>query len=204
MYRAQNDRGGGNGTNANPSLDEVQTAEPIGLLDYTKPARREALSDRCTTCHPRTSNRRGWSSNAAVQFLKRQGQSNQGISLQELNSGLSCVLPRRRTKCGNPADSLKEFLRQFPRVLVVGKQGKVFVRRRNRRATSTLNGTGFMAATSYSCTDEDDVTCLTDVTGKVHCIFSLYGFISVKYPLSTSAYFDLKVFENAQHRSLRS
>lgn len=61
-----------------------------------------------------------------------------------------------------------------------------------------------MATTSLSCTDEDDVTCLTNVTGKVYRIFSVYGFISVKYPISTSVYFDVKVFENAQHRSLRS
>ncbi|KAH9360483.1 hypothetical protein HPB48_009654 [Haemaphysalis longicornis] len=150
------------------------------------------------------SKRRGCSSNAAVKFLKRRVQSNQGISLQELNDHLSRLPPRMRTKCGNPAESLKEFLRQFPKVFVVGKQGRVYVRRRKRRTTSTLNGTCFMATTPQSCTDQDDVTCLTDVTGKVYPIFGVYGFISVKYPLSTSVYFDAKVFENAQQRSLRS
>ncbi|KAH9360104.1 hypothetical protein HPB48_003838 [Haemaphysalis longicornis] len=61
-----------------------------------------------------------------------------------------------------------------------------------------------MATTSHSCTDEDDVTCPTDVTGKVYRIFSVYGFISVKHPIRTSVYFDVKAFENAQHRSLPS
>ncbi|KAH9361987.1 hypothetical protein HPB48_014926 [Haemaphysalis longicornis] len=131
-------------------------------------------------------------------------QSNQGISLKELNDYLSRLPPRMRTTGGNPADSLKEFLRQFPKVFVVGKPGKVYMRRRKRRATSTLNGSGFMAASPHSYADEDHVPCLTDVTGKVHRIFSVCGFISVKYPMSTSVYFDGKVFENAQHRSLRS
>ncbi|KAH9375231.1 hypothetical protein HPB48_000349 [Haemaphysalis longicornis] len=150
------------------------------------------------------SKRRGTSSNAAVKFLKRRVQANQGISLQELSDQLSRLPPRMRTKYGTSAETLKEFLRQFPKVFVVGKQGKVYVRRRTRRATSTSNGTGFMATTSQSCTDEDDVTCLTDVTGKVYRIFSVYGFISVEYPINASVYFDVKVFENAQHKSLRS
>ncbi|KAH9362826.1 hypothetical protein HPB48_015211 [Haemaphysalis longicornis] len=126
------------------------------------------------------SKRSGCSSNSAVKFVKGRVQSNQGISLQELNDHLSRLPSRMMTKCGNPAESLRKFLRQFPKVFVVGKQGKVYVRRRKRRATSTLNDTGFVATTSHSCTDEDDVPCLTDVTGKVYCIFSVYGFISVK------------------------
>ncbi|KAH9370682.1 hypothetical protein HPB48_014011 [Haemaphysalis longicornis] len=150
------------------------------------------------------SKRMGTSSNAAVKFLKRRVQSNQGISLQQLTEYLSCLPPRMRTKYGNTTECLKEFLRQFPKVFVVSKQGKVYVRRRKRRVTSTLNGTGLMATTSHSFTDEDEVTCLTDVTGKVYRIFSVYGFIYVKYPISTSVYFDVKAFENAQHRSLRS
>ncbi|KAH9360824.1 hypothetical protein HPB48_009382 [Haemaphysalis longicornis] len=146
---------------------------------------------RCTNIRPvhdasPTSKRRGCLSNVAVKFPKRRGQSNQGISLQELNDHLPRLPPRMRTKCGNPAESFKEFLRQ------------------KRRATSTLNGTGFMATTSHSCKDEDDVPCLTDVTGKVYRVFSVYCFISVKYPMSTSVYFDMKVFQSAQHRSLRS
>ncbi|KAH9368709.1 hypothetical protein HPB48_004728 [Haemaphysalis longicornis] len=85
---------------------------------------------------------RSTSSNAAVKFLKRRVQSNQGISLQELYDHLCPFAASHEDK------------------------GKVYVRRRKRRANSTLNGTGFMATTSHSCTDEDDVTCLTDVAGR--------------------------------------
>ncbi|KAH9375293.1 hypothetical protein HPB48_016754 [Haemaphysalis longicornis] len=146
------------------------------------------------------SKRRGSSNNAAVKFLKKRVQPNQGISLQELTDQLARLPPRMRTQYGSSAESLKQFLSQFPKVFVISKRGNVYVRARSRRATSTHNGT----TTSHSCPEEDDVTCLTDVRGKVYRIFSVYGFISVKYPITTSVYFDVKVFENAQHRSLRT
>lgn len=61
-----------------------------------------------------------------------------------------------------------------------------------------------MASTSHHGTDERVVTCLTDVRGTVYRIFGVYGFISVKDPVNASVYFDVKVFEDAQHSSLRS
>ncbi|KAK8758409.1 hypothetical protein V5799_003960 [Amblyomma americanum] len=141
-----------------------------------------------------------------VKFLKERVESNQGISLQKLTGHLSQLPSDLRTKYGCSVKSLKIFLQQFPKVFVIRNQSNVYVRTKSRRPTSSLNGSmeSFVTSTSDRGTDDDEVTCLTNVKGTVYRIFNVYGFIAVKYPIKTSVYFDVQAFENAEHNNLPS
>ncbi|KAL1470773.1 hypothetical protein MTO96_024033 [Rhipicephalus appendiculatus] len=148
------------------------------------------------------------SSEAMVKFLKDRVESNQGISLQKLTGHLSQLPSDLRTKYGCSVKSLKIFLQQFPKVFVIRNQSNVYVRTRSRRATTeeatSLDGSMESFQTSASDRDDDDVTSLSNVVGTVYRIFNVYGFISVKYPIKTSVYFDVQAFENAEHNNLPS
>lgn len=143
-----------------------------------------------------------------MKFLKDRVESNQGISLQKLTGHLSQLPSDLRTKYGCSVKSLKIFLQQFPKVFVIRNQSNVYVRTRSRRATTeeatSLEGSMESFQTSASDRDDDDVTSLSNVVGTVYRIFNVYGFISVKYPIKTSVYFDVQAFENAEHSNLPS
>nr|XP_037271548.1 uncharacterized protein LOC119163614 isoform X2 [Rhipicephalus microplus] len=67
-----------------------------------------------------------------------------------------------------------------------------------------LDGSTESFQPSASDRDDDDVTSLSNVVGTVYRIFNVYGFISVKYPIKTSVYFDVQAFENAKYNNLPS
>ncbi|XP_070396341.1 uncharacterized protein [Dermacentor albipictus] len=124
--------------------------------------------------------------------------------------GIGARLPSDlRTKYGCSVKSLKIFLQQFPKVFVIRNQSNVYVRTKSRRLATTVSSpTGsmesFPTSNSDRGSDDDDVTCLTNVRGTVYRIFNVYGFISVKYPIKTSVYFDVQAFENGEHSNLPS
>lgn len=70
-------------------------------------------------------------------------------------------------------------------MIVISNQSNVYVRVKSLQATLSLNGSAecFITSTSERGTHEEDVTCLTDVGGTVHRLFSVYGFISIKHPI---------------------
>ncbi|KAH6922768.1 hypothetical protein HPB50_018981 [Hyalomma asiaticum] len=155
---------------------------------------------------------RSRSSEAMVKFLKDRVESNQGISLQKLTGHLSQLPSELRTKYGCSVKSLKFFLQHYPKVFVIRNQSNVYVRTRSRRATIAVTGSpidgsmeSFPSASDRG-TDEDEevVTSLNNVVGTVYRIFNVYGFISVKYPIKTSVYFDVQAFENAEYSTLPS
>lgn len=146
------------------------------------------------------------SSDAMVRFLKERVEAHQGISLQKLTGHLSQLPPELRTKYGCSAKSLMIFLQKFPDIFIIRNDANVYVETEDRQATSSLNGSAgsFVASASDSGTNEIDIPCLTDVTGTVYRLFTLYGFISIQSPVRTSIYFDVQSFENAQNTSLPS
>ncbi|KAH9364582.1 hypothetical protein HPB48_013287 [Haemaphysalis longicornis] len=78
-------------------------------------------------------------------------------------------------------------------------------REKTAKRTSSVNGSAeSVASASDGAASEKDVTCLTGVTGTLHRLFPLYGFISIESPIDTSVYFDLQSFENDQRTSLPS
>lgn len=141
-----------------------------------------------------------------VEFLKGRVESNQGISLQKLTGHLSQLPHDLRTKYGCTLESLKMFLREYPKVFLILNESNVYVRTESLPSTSALTGSveSFTSSTSDRGTDKKDVTCLTDVRGTVHRMFNVYGFISVEQPIKTTVYFDVQSFENAKYTSLSS
>ncbi|EEC05818.1 hypothetical protein ISCGN_024781 [Ixodes scapularis] len=144
-------------------------------------------------------------SEAMVKFLKERVESNQGISLQKLTGHLSQLPPDLRTKYGCSVKSLKLFLQQYPKVFVIRNQSNVYVRTKKlpspagsiESVMTTMSDRG-----TNDDADSEDVTTLIGVKGQVYRIFNVYGFISIKNPITTSVYFDVQAFENGEHSNL--
>ncbi|KAH9366368.1 hypothetical protein HPB48_018129 [Haemaphysalis longicornis] len=117
---------------------------------------------------------------------KERVKSHPGISLQQLTGHLA-QLPL-----------------QFPEVFAI-RNNNVYGATENHHATSSVNGSAeSVASASDGAASEMGVTCVTDVTGTMYRLFTLYGFISIESPINTSVYFDMQSLENAQHTSLPS
>ncbi|KAH9360883.1 hypothetical protein HPB48_008159 [Haemaphysalis longicornis] len=143
------------------------------------------------------------STDAMVKFLKERVESHQGISLEQLTGHASQLPPGLRATYGCSLQSVMFLLQQFPDVFVM-RNGNVYVATESRRATPLPNGSAKSSVVSASdrATNEEDITCLTDATGIVYRLFTLYGFISIESPIKASVYFDVQSLENAQHSSL--
>ncbi|KAH9383022.1 hypothetical protein HPB48_023681 [Haemaphysalis longicornis] len=138
-----------------------------------------------------------------VKFLLERVESHQGISLQQLTGHLS-LFPPELTTDGCSVKSVMAFLQKFPDFFVIRNENNMYLARENRQGTSSVNGSAEnVASASDSAVCERDITYVTDVTGTVYRLFSIYGFISIESPTKTSVYFD-EYFENAQQASLPS